>query len=197
MSNLTDCSRIAALIVIRRIFCAVALLAVVACSGDGGTGVGSGQSPDPVAIDFPIAYTKGPLLDEDMNQFQSPDLRDQLRFNVGTDLYFRDRASPSAADRNITDSETQGVGDVQGVEISVDGSTVLFAMRGPFDPNLDDEDQPTWNIWEYEIATDTLQRVISDDLTAEDGQDVSPHYLPDGRIIFLRRGSTNRRPRCS
>ncbi|MDH3507174.1 MAG: hypothetical protein OEQ25_08545 [Gammaproteobacteria bacterium] len=184
MSNLTGCSRIAALIVIKRIFCAGALLAVVACSGDGGTGVGSGQSPDPVAVDFPIAYTKGPLLDAQMQQFQSPDLRDQLRFNIGTDLYFRDRASPSVADRNITANETQGVGDVQGVEISVDGSTVLFAMRGPFDPNLADEDQPTWNIWEYEIATDTLRRVIPDDLTAEGGQDISPHYLPDGRIIF-------------
>ncbi|NNC63583.1 MAG: hypothetical protein HKN84_02255 [Gammaproteobacteria bacterium] len=184
MSNLTGCGRIATLIVIRRVFSVGALLGLAACSGDGGTGIADGQSPDPVAIDFPIAYTKGPLLDAQMQQFQSPDLRDQMRFNVGTDLYFRDRASPSAADRNITVNETQGVGDVQGVEISVDGSIVLFAMRGPFDPNLADEDQPTWNIWEYEIATDTLQRVISDDLTAEDGHDISPHYLPDGRIVF-------------
>lgn len=184
MTKFAGCSRIAALIVITRISCVVGLLSVVACSGDGGTGIGSGQNPDPVAVDFPIAYTKGPLLDAQMQQFQSPDLRDQLRFNIGTDLYFRDRASPSVAERNITAVETQGVGDVQGVEISVDGSTVLFAMRGPFDPNLADEDQPTWNIWEFEIATDTLRRVIPDDLTAEIGQDISPHYLPDGRIIF-------------
>jgi hypothetical protein len=184
MSNLTGCSRNATLIAITRVLSVGALLGLTACSGDGGTGVADGQSPDPVAIDFPIAYTKGPLLDAQMQQFQSPDLRDQLRFNVGTDLYIRDRASPSAVDRNITINETQGVGDVQGVEISVDGSTVLFAMRGPFDPNLADEDQPTWNIWEYEIASDTLQRVILDDLTAEDGHDISPHYLPDGRIVF-------------
>lgn len=184
MSNQTGCSRAAALVAIPRMLPVAALLGVVACSGDGGTGIADGQSPDPVAIDFPIAYTKGPLLDADMNQFQSPDLRDQSRFNVGTDLYFRDRASPSAADRNITDSVTQGLGDVQGVEISVDGSTVLFAMRGPFDPNLNDDEQPPWNIWEYEIATDTLRRVIADDLTADDGHDISPHYLPDGRIIF-------------
>src|SRR5690606_5416801 len=58
------------------------------------------------------------------------------------------------------------------------------AMRGPFDPDLDDEDQPTWNIWEYEIATDTLRRIITSDITAEAGQDISPHYLADGRIIF-------------
>jgi hypothetical protein len=184
MSNLTGCSRNATLIAITRVLSVGALPGLTACSGDGGTGVADGQSPDPVAIDFPIAYTKGPLLDAQMQQFQSPDLRDQLRFNVGTDLYIRDRASPSAVDRNITINETQGVGDVQGVEISVDGSTVLFAMRGPFDPNLADEDQPTWNIWEYEIASDTLQRVILDDLTAEDGHDISPYYLPDGRIVF-------------
>lgn len=184
MSKLTGCSRITALIVIRRVLVVGGLLGVAACSGDGGTGIADGQSPDPVAIDFPIAYTKGPLLDAQMQPFQSPDLRDQTRFNVGTDLYFRDRASPSAADRNITDSVTQGVGDVQGVEISVDGTAVLFAMRGPFDPNLNDDEQPPWNIWEYEIATDTLRRVIPDDLTADDGHDISPHYLPDGRIVF-------------
>ena len=153
-------------------------------SGDGGVGVGSGQEPDPVAVDFPIAYTKGPLFDAQMQLQSSTDLRDVLRFNVGTDLYLRDRASPTAPERNITETETQGLGDVMGVEISADGTKVLFAMRGPFDPDLDDEDQPTWNIWEYEIATDTLRRIIASDITAEAGHDVSPHYLADGRIVF-------------
>jgi hypothetical protein len=163
---------------------AAALLVVAGCSGDGSTGVGAGQDPDPVALDFPIAYTKGPLLDEDMEMFASSDLREQLRFHIGTDLYLRDRASPSAADQNITEVETQGLGDVMGVEMSVDGSKALFAMRGPFDPNLNDDEQPTWNIWEYEFATRTLRRIIASDLTAEGGHDISPHYLPDGRIIF-------------
>ncbi|HEX7079691.1 MAG TPA: hypothetical protein VF329_01590 [Gammaproteobacteria bacterium] len=160
--------------------------AVAGCSGDsdGSLGVGSGQEPDPVALDFPIAYTKGPLFDEDM-QLQSPtDLRELLRFNVGTDLYVLDRASPSAVERNVTFEVTQGMGDVQGVEISSDGTRILFAMRGPFDPNLDDEDQPTWNIWEYDLKTDTLRRIIVSDITAEAGHDIFPHYLPDGRIIF-------------
>ncbi|MBN1241052.1 MAG: hypothetical protein JXB36_21315, partial [Gammaproteobacteria bacterium] len=164
---------------------ALALL-TAGCSsgGDGGVGVGSGQDPDPVAVDFPIAYTKGPLLDEQMQIQSSEDLRDVLRFNVGTDLYLRDRASPTAAERNVTEGVTQGLGDVMGVEISADGTKVLFAMRGPFDPNLDDEDQPTWNVWEYEIPTDTLRRVIASDITAEAGHDLSPHYLADGRIVF-------------
>jgi hypothetical protein len=167
----------------------LALCALAALSGcgssDGAVGVGSGQQPDPVAPDFPIAYTKGPLFDADMQLQSNTDVRDILRFNVGTDLYVRDRASPTAPERNVTLRETQGVGDVMGVEISADGKKVLFAMRGPFDPNLNDDEQPTWNIWEYTIATDTLRRIIASDITAEAGQDISPHYLPDGRILFV------------
>ena len=161
--------------------------AVAACgSSDGSVGVGSGQEPDPVAVDFSIAYTKGPLFDEDMVLQTPTDLRDMQRFNVGTDLYIRDRASPTAVERNITLTETDGTGDVMGAEISVDGTKVLFAMRGPVDPGLalDDEDQPTWNVWEYEIPTDTLRRIIASDIVAEEGHDVAPHYLADGRIIF-------------
>jgi hypothetical protein len=163
----------------------LAALAAAACgSSDGSVGVGSGQDPDPVALDFPIAYTKGPLFDEDMNLQTPTDVRDVQRFNVGTDLYLLDRASPSAVEQNITLAETQGLGDVFGVEISEDGERVLFAMRGPFDENLDDEDQPTWNIWEYDIPTATLRRIFESDITAEAGHDIQPHYLPDGRIIF-------------
>jgi len=167
---------------------AVTIACVAACSGDGdgSVGIGQGQDPDPVAPDFPIAYTKGPLFDEDEALQVNTDLRDILRFAVGTDLYVRDRASPTAPERNVTERFTQGRGDVMGVEISADGRKVLFAMRGPVDENLalDDEDQPKWNIWEYEIAADTLRRLIVSDLTAQQGHDISPHYLPDGRIIF-------------
>lgn len=160
-------------------------LVLAGCGGsDGSVGVGSGQDPDPVAIDFPIAYTKGPLFDDQMQLLVSTDIREQLRFNIGTDLYMRDRASPTAVERNITINETQGQGDVMGVEISADGQRVLFAMRGPFDPNLAAEDQPTWNIWEYDIPSDTLRRIIAADITAEAGQDIYPQYLADGRIIF-------------
>src|SRR5690606_32964682 len=138
----------------------------------------------------PIAYTKGPLFDDQMQLQSSGDLREVLRFNVGTDLYIRERASPTAPERNVTMQITQGLGDVMGVEISVDGTKVLFAMRGPFDPNLDDDEQPTWNIWEYDIPTGTLRRLIESDLVAEAGHDLFPHYLPDGRIIF----SSTRQP---
>lgn len=159
--------------------------ALVGCSGDGSVGVGSGQDPDPVAIDFPVAYVKAPVPVVDPNVQQQPtDIRDVRTFEIGADLFVRDRASPSAVEINVTESITQGLGDVRDVEISEDGNRVLFAMRAQFIPNADEEDQPTWNIWEYDIAGDALRRVIASDIFAEDGHDVSPQYLPDGRIVF-------------
>jgi hypothetical protein len=87
---------------------------------------------------------------------------------------------------NVTGEVTNGLGAVRDVEIAFDGSSVIFAMRTPIDVNLDidDEDQPTWNIWVYTFETGMLSRVIASDLTADIGHDVGPHYLPDGRIIF-------------
>jgi hypothetical protein len=57
-------------------------------------------------------------------------------------------------------------------------------MRPPLVPGAEESEQPTWNIWEYDRTTDTLRRVIASDLVAEEGHDVAPHYLPDGRIVF-------------
>jgi hypothetical protein len=134
------------------------------CGGSGdGISIGTGQDPDPVVVDFPIAFVKAPLPLDAQGVLLQSDVRELITFSIGADLYFRDRASPSAADTNITERETAGLGDVRDVEIAYDGSTLLFAMRGPADLNLnlDDENQPTWNIWEYEFATDTLRRVIS------------------------------------
>jgi hypothetical protein len=168
----------------------IALLSVltigVGCSSGEGVQLGTGQDPDPVIIDFPIAYIRAPLELDDNGDLVQTDARELITFNFGADLYYRDRASPSSLDVNVTERETQGLGAIRDVEMSYDGSTVIFAMRTPVDLNLDldDEGQPTWNIWEYEFATDTLRRVVASELSAEIGHDISPHYLPDGRIIF-------------
>ena len=166
-----------------------AAFVVAACDGaNQGVQIGTGQNPDPVVIDFPIAYVKAPLeLDQNGDLVQS-DLRELVTFNFGADLYVKGRASPSTLPVNVTDRVTQGSGlyAVRDVDISFDGNNVVFAMRGPVDINLaiDDPNQPTWNIWEYTFDTDTLRRVIASDLTAEIGHDIMPSYLPDDRIIF-------------
>jgi len=170
-----------------RIFALIAALFLFAgCESGEGVQLGNGQRPDPVIIDFPIAYVKAPLPVDDQGEFMQTDVRELVTFNFGADVYFRDRASPSALDVNITEAITQGLGAVRDLEIAYDGSTLLFAMRGPVDLGLalDDPGQPTWNIWEYSFETGVLRRVIASDLTAEIGHDIGPKYLPDGRIIF-------------
>jgi Tol biopolymer transport system component len=166
----------------------VASCALFACDGaNQGVQIGTGANPDPVVIDFPIAYVKTPLVfDEDDGMLVQTDLRELITFDFGADLYVKDRASSSSPAINVTGDLMQGLAAVRDVEIAFDGSAVVFAMRGPVNLNrdLDDEDQPTWNIWEYVFDTGMLRRVIASDLTADIGHDVAPHYLPDGRIIF-------------
>ena len=161
-----------------------AALIVAACGSGDGVSIGTGQDPDPVIIDFPIAYIRAPIPVDDNGDFVQEDLREQITFDFGADLFFRDRASPSAEPVNITGELTQGLAAVRDVEIAYDGSALVFSMRFPFDPNLDEEDLPTWNIWKYTFDTAVLERVITSDLTAEIGHDIMPKYLPDGRIIF-------------
>ncbi|MDQ1341404.1 MAG: alpha protein, partial [Pseudomonadota bacterium] len=163
---------------------AVLFAAVAGCtSSDGGGSLApsGGQNPDPVVLDFPIAYIKRPVPAADL---PASDARELLDFQPGADLYVRDRASPSASDRNVTTEITLGEGDVRDVEPSYDGTRLVFAMREPLIEGADEEDQPTWNIWEYDTTAQQLRRVIQSDIVAEEGHDIAPHYLPDGRIVF-------------
>ncbi|MEM7433144.1 MAG: hypothetical protein AAF351_14585 [Pseudomonadota bacterium] len=163
---------------------ASACIFLASCGGGDGVNLGDGQEPDPVVIDFPIAYIRAPVPLDDDGNFEQDDLREQITFDFGADLFFADRASPSAEPVNITGELTQGLAAIRDVEIAYDGSALVFSMRFPFDPNVDEEDLPTWNIWKYTFETDTLERVITSDNTAEIGHDIMPKYLPDGRIIF-------------
>lgn len=181
---------------------------LAACSGgdstnplDGGIGFGSGQEADPVVIDFPIAYVKRDLPVDEAGELIELDARALIDFAGGAELFLRDRASPTSLETHLTETflvelEAEyatlvddpefvfpGV-DIRDLTLAFDGNAVLFAMRFPPRPDLDEEEQPTWNIWQYDLLTDTLSRVISSDLTAEQGHDISPAYLPDGRIIF-------------
>ena len=167
----------------RALACCVAAF-ITACSSGGSVNIGSGQGADPGTVDFPIAYVKrtipmmaGALLQDDVRA-----ARDTV---ADADLFFRDRASPSSIERNITDRIT-GTDryDIKDVDVSADGKKIVFAMRGPLVANQDEEEAPFWGIWEYDIPTDTLQRVIRSNTIAAEGHDIGPQYLPDGRILF-------------
>lgn len=159
------------------------VMLVAGCTSEegGGASTGGGQSPDPVVLDFPIAYVKRPA---PTGTTLAPDARDLLDFRPGADLWVRDRASPSAAERNVTAELTQGRGDVRDVEPSYDGTRLVFALHEPEIEGASEDEQPTWDVWEYELASRQLRRVIASDLAAREGDDVAPHYLPDGRIVF-------------
>lgn len=172
----------------------MAALASAGCSGgsgsDGGI-LGGDQDPDPVVVDFAMAYVKRPLLTDDDGNLLTAEVREPGDFRPGAELFIRDRASPSAEERSVTagifaDDEDGNppLYDVKDLSVSFDGGLLAFAMRAPEDPDLDEDEQPTWNIWVYDRAADTLQRVISSDITAEDGDDIAPRFLPDGRIAF-------------
>ena len=120
------------------------LLAVAAITGcqsgsEGGVNIGSGQSADPVVLDFPVAYVRRavPTGDEDLRELRT--------FQAGADLFLRDRASPAAIERNITGAVTNGEWDVRDVDVSFDGEKLVFAMRPPLIENADESEQPTWN----------------------------------------------------
>ena len=121
---------------------------------------------------------------------------------ASADLYKRASASPSAVETNITSritaASTNPTGtfwDVKDVDVSADGTAVVFAMRGPMTAKQQQKAAPSWRIYQYIIATDTLAPVINPSIDPDPAtvNDVSPHYLPDGRIVF----STTRQDRKS
>ncbi|GLQ30044.1 hypothetical protein [Litoribrevibacter albus] len=140
---------------------------LVGCSGaENGAGSEEGLLVDG---QFPLVYVK-----RSTSSLGNP--TDGIRFNAGGDLYYREIASASASEVNITRSYTNRQGDVSDPEVSFDGTKIIFSMRGPNDA--------TWNVWEYTIASKQLRRVIEDNAIADLGDDVDPAYLPDGRIVF-------------
>ncbi|MBS1236116.1 MAG: hypothetical protein H6R46_911, partial [Proteobacteria bacterium] len=131
-------------------------------------------SSDSVTVDgdVAIAYVKRPT-----SSLGNP--TDAITFTAGGDLYMREKSSPSAAEINITGSQTNGQGDVSDPEVSYDGKKLLFTMRRAADPG--------WRIWEYDIGQKTLRGPIACTVasgTTPAGDDVDPAYLPDGRIVF-------------
>jgi len=184
---------------------ALVSLSLAACGGGGGSGGGSSggsaQKPDPVAIDLPVAYIKRIIPVDENDAPVYPNILDPEAFNPGAELFLKDRAAATAFELNITanvfplDPETPNISnyDVKDLTASSDGKKLLFSMRAPEIEDADEDEQPTWNIWEYDLATKDLHRVIPSDLVAERGDDVSPIYLADGSILFASNRQTRTR----
>jgi hypothetical protein len=167
---------------------------ISACGG----GSGGGQAPDPVVLDLPLAYISRPLtleIDGEAETFQPPAILTPARFNPGARLLLKERATATANAVNISDRAfgDDALYDIRDLSAHPNGDRLLFSMRAPEIPNANDEDQPRWNIWEYDLRNGELRRVISSDIVAEMGHDLSPAYLPSGRIVFSSTRQTRSR----
>jgi len=103
----------------------------------------------------------------------------------GGDLMLREVSSASAPEHNLTAQFTQGQGDVTSLDVSYDGTKIVFAMRCPTSNSSTIGGVPActgrFNIWEYDMSTGgltggTFRRITNS--TASD--DVEPTYLPGG-----------------
>jgi len=158
------------------------------CSGNAHIDVANSQTADPATVDFPIFYVKRtiPPATDDLRMLRDAvkPTDDQLVVPKA-DLFMRKSASPSADEVNITTRVTgTDTYDIKDADASLDGKAVVFAMRGPLTEKMKQKDPPTWHLWEYVIATDTLRQVIPASLVPDQSNNVAPHYMPDGRIVF-------------
>jgi hypothetical protein len=108
------------------------------------------------------------------------------------DVYLRSIATPQGTETNLTASVTKGgvsgtlFWDAKDLDVSPDGTQLVFALRDVTAANLKDgRKAPTWHIWLYNVPAGSLTQLTG---TADDtfptGNDVSPHFLADDRIVF-------------
>jgi hypothetical protein len=170
-----------------------------ACSGGGSFNIANSQAADPGTNDYPIFYVKRTIPTPANIAAGADDVRMLRVAFPSADLYMRASASPSAKETNITSRITAATAgktwDVKDVDASADGTRVVFAMRGPMTANMQQKNAPSWRIYQYVIATGTLAPVINPatDPDPPTVNDVSPHYLPDGRIVFSSTRQTQSR----
>src|ERR1700709_553464 len=127
-------------------------LALAACSSGNGDDdkirIGSGQTANSGttgSTDFPLFYVK--RVTPDMTKANAGDVRRLRMFYTNADLYMRERATVSAIETNITARmhPANQLWDIKDLDISADGTKIIFAMRGPLKDTQKDKDPPSWN----------------------------------------------------
>lgn len=155
---------------------------LVACDAD----ISVRDEPtDPVVQEVALAFVERPLLLPDDTAYRNQ-LTDPAAFNPGARLILKQNAFAESAETELTAQlfSDGALYDVKDLVASADGLTLLFALRAPELPNVPDELQPKWDLWRYDAVNRTVSPLISDEQLAQRGHDISPAFLPDGRIIF-------------
>src|ERR1700683_31098 len=141
------------------------LLVAGSTNGAGGSvTIANSQPPDSQTTDFGIAYIKRTVPPPTTPATQD-DLRLRRTFIPQADLYLLNPTRAGGTEVNITaripSPPPNGTFyDLKDVDVSSDGTHVIFAMRGPLTPKQQDLNPPNWNIWEYVVATDYLHTLL-------------------------------------
>src|SRR5271166_994441 len=150
-------------------------------------GLAGGQTLTPGTTNYPLAYVKVPVpttTKAGVTTLTDIPVTDLIMSMTGGDLYIRSQANAAGTEVNVTSSITGGLGAVRDLDVSADGTKIVFSLRLPLIKGLknDDPKNPNWHIYEYDAVAQTVTQLTNDDITA--GHDVGAHYLPDGRIVF-------------
>ena len=116
----------------------VLALALAACADKGTVNIGDGQHAGGGgggSTDYAIAYIKRTLPTDpaDLDAMRAKDaLRRYRRYLSKADVYIRERADESSPEHNITAAITgSDFYDIKDLDVSADGTRLVFAMRGP------------------------------------------------------------------
>lgn len=150
---------------------------------------GNSKSPDTQTselireelADYPLVYV---IRNEPLRNNQPLAL---AAFNPGAKLLVRTAFDTVTKEIDVLSllSDDADAFDVGSFDVSYDGSKMVFAARGPYNPQItDDADQPAqWRLYEYDFKSGRAYSILSGDSRATD-HDITPIYLSDGRIMF-------------
>jgi hypothetical protein len=183
---------------LRMLSIAFAAASIAACSSGGNLNIGSGQSSGGLNADFAIAYIKR-ALPADSTDLAALRAKDDVTLPRSywskADVYLRSSASPTGTEQNITASVTgSAFWDAKDLDVSPDGTLLIFALRGPITANQQDFAPPTWHIWQYSVPNGVLTQLTGTSIdTDPNANDVGAHFLSDGRIVFSSTRQTQSR----
>ena len=158
------------------------------------------ENTDPVLVEYPVVYIERDIYtntEDEQPQRAAFPLTDPTVFNPGAELFIKPNAFAESQAVSLTaqlfsvgDSSSDNAEvvdtriDIRDLHVAADGQQFLVSIRAPQIADADDNEQPRWNIWHYSHLTKQLNRLMSDDTLAEQGDDLMASFLPDGRIIF-------------
>ena len=167
-------------------------LVVFLLTGCNEQAISTDEQTDPVLVEYPIVYIERSInktVDDDITPVVFS-ARNPADFNAGAQLIVKNNAfSDSLSTILTTDlfTDEQGVAqaiDIRDLSVSADGQSFLVSIRAPERVDADENAQPKWNIWRYQLADKSFQPIITSEVITEQGDDLMAAFLPDGRIIF-------------